>query len=154
GLEARLLAITQASYLSAGQTESVRIRLAEARANGSIRRLGAKALIGQVLVEPFTRRGSRYALSDLMVSHSEMERLFDRHRPALVIVANPGLVFSEVPVLRTAKRRRVPTMALDASWDNFTNKLIPVRHVDRLVVWNDLMKQQAIALHGYDPAAI
>src|SRR5258706_343709 len=40
GLEARLLALTQASYLSAGQTESVRIRLAEARASGSIRWLG------------------------------------------------------------------------------------------------------------------
>jgi hypothetical protein len=42
----------------------------------------------------------------------------------------------------------VPTVALDASWDNFTNKLIPVRQVDRLIVWNDLMKQQAVALHG------
>ena len=33
GLEARLLAIVQASYLDQGQTESVRIRLEEARAN-------------------------------------------------------------------------------------------------------------------------
>lgn len=154
GLEARLLALTQASYLNAGQTESVRIRLAEARASGSIRWLGVKALAGRALVEPFTRHGSRYALSDALVSHPAMERLFDRYQPALVVVANPGLVFSEVPVLRTAKRRRVPTIALDASWDNFTNKLIPVRQVDRLVVWNEIMKQQAVALHGYDPEAI
>ena len=61
GLEARLLAIVQASYLSQGQTESVRIRLAEARANGIIRWLGIKGLIGRVLVQPFTRNGSRYA---------------------------------------------------------------------------------------------
>jgi hypothetical protein len=40
-------------------------------------------------------------------------------------------------------------MAIDPSWDNFTNKLIPVRRVNRLVVWNELMKQQAIAFHGY-----
>jgi hypothetical protein len=40
-------------------------------------------------------------------------------------------------------------MAIDPSWDNFTNKLVPVRQVDRLVVWNDIMKQQAIELHGY-----
>ena len=45
-------------------------------------------------------------------------------------------------------------MAVDPSWDNFTNKLLPVRRVDRLVVWNDLMKQQAIELHGYDPEGI
>ncbi len=70
GLEARLLAIVQASYLSRGQTESVRIRLAEARANGIIRWLcRSRALIGRVLVEPFTRNGSRYALSDRLVSH-------------------------------------------------------------------------------------
>ena len=75
--------------------------------------------------------------------------LFDRYQPVLVVAANPGLVFSEVPLLRTARRRGVRSMAIDPSWDNFTNKLIPVRQVDRLVVWNDIMKEQAIALHGY-----
>ena len=42
-------------------------------------------------------------------------------------------------------------MAVDPSWDNFTNKLLPVRRVDRLIVWNELMKQQAVELHGYPP---
>jgi CDP-glycerol glycerophosphotransferase (TagB/SpsB family) len=154
GLEARLLAIVQASYLSRGQTESVRIRLAEARANGIIRALGVKAAIGRVLVEPFTHSGSRYALSDRLVSHPQMERLFDQHQPKLVVAANPGLVFSEVPLLRTARRRGVFSMAIDPSWDNFTNKLIPVRQVDRLVVWNDIMKAQAMELHGYRAEAI
>jgi hypothetical protein len=154
GLEARLLAIVQASYLSRGQTESVRIRLAEARANGIIRALGVKAMIGRALVEPFMRNGSRYALSDRVVSHPAMEQLFDEHQPSLVVAANPGLVFSEVPLLRTARRRGVVSMAIDPSWDNFTNKLIPVRQVDRLVVWNEIMKAQAIALHGYSAEAI
>ena len=154
GLEARLLAIVQASYLSQGQTESVRIRLQEARANGIIRWLELKGLIGRVLVQPFTRKGSRYALSDRLVSHPEMEALFDRYRPVLVVAANPGLVFSEVPLLRTARRRGVRSMAIDSSWDNYTNKLIPVRQVDRLVVWNEIMKKQAVSLHGYSPDAI
>jgi len=154
GLEARLFSIIQASYLSRGQTESVRIRLAEARANGSIRALGLKAALGRLVVEPFTHRGSRYAISDWMVSHPDMERLFDQHRPRLVVAANPGLVFSEVPLLRTARRRGVFSMAIDPSWDNFTNKLVPVRQVDRLVVWNDIMKAQAMALHGYRAEAV
>ena len=154
GLEARLLAIVQSGYLSRGQTESVRIRLAEARANGIIRALGIKAAIGRVVAEPFTRHGSRYVLSDRWVSHPDMERLFDEHQPTLVVAANPGLVFSEVPLLRTARRRGVFSMAIDPSWDNFTNKLTPVRQVDRLVVWNDIMKAQAMALHGYRAQAI
>lgn len=149
GLEARLFAIVQSSYLSRAQTESVRIRLEEARANGMIRALGLKAAIGRLIVEPFTHKGSRYAVSDRLVSHPQMERLFDRHEPRLVIAASPGLVFSEVPLLRTARRRGVFSMAIDPSWDNFTNKLVPVRQVDRLVVWNDIMKAQAMELHGY-----
>jgi hypothetical protein len=60
------------------------------------------------------------------------------------------LIFSEVPLLRTAKQRGVRSIAIDPSWDNFTNKLIPVRRVDRLVVWNTIMKDQAVALHGYN----
>jgi hypothetical protein len=154
GLEARLNAIVQASYLSQGQTESVRIRLQEARANGIIRFLALKALIGRLLVRPFIRRGSRYAIVDRWVSHPRMEALFDRHRPVLVVSANPGLVLSEVPLLRTARRRGVRSMAIDASWDNFTNKLIPVRHVDTLMVWNDFMKAQAVSFHGYAPDAV
>ena len=31
---------------------------------------------------------------------------------------------------------------------------LPVRRVDRLVVWNDLMRDQAIDLHGYRPDEI
>lgn len=154
GLEARLLALVQASYLSRGQTESVRIRLAEARASGIVRWLRTKQLIGRLLVEPFIRSGSRYALSDRLVRHPAMDMLFDEYDPVLVIAANPGLVFSEVPMLRTARRRGVRSIAIDASWDNFTNKLLPVRQLDRLVVWNEIMKEQAVALHGYDADAI
>lgn len=150
GLEARLLSLVQASFLSRGRTESVRIRMMEARANGIIRWIGLKAVLGRLISPP----AAPYALSDGLVSHPEVERLFDQHRPLLVVCANPGLVFSEVPLMRTARRRGVPCMVIDASWDNFTNKLLPVRQADRLVVWNNLMKEQAVTLHGYQPEAV
>ena len=154
GLEARLLSLVQAGFLSRGRTESVRIRMMEARANGIIRWLPLKALLGRMVTTVGFGSGSPYALSDRFVSHPDMERLFDEHQPALVVCANPGLVFSEVPLMRTARRRGVPCMVIDASWDNFTNKLLPVRQADRLVVWNELMKTQAVTLHGYRPDAV
>ena len=154
GLEARLLALVQASFLARGRTESVRIRMMEARANGIIRWLGAKALIGRALLPTASPTASPYDLSDRLVSHPGIERLFDEHRPALVVCANPGLVFSEVPLMRTARRRGVTTMVIDASWDNFTNKLLPVRKADHLVVWNEIMKEQAVRLHGYRPESV
>ena len=154
GREARLLALMQAGYLESGITESVKIRRAEATAKGVVRWLPLKKAVAAVVAPSMLRPSTRYDLSDRLVTHPAAQRLFDRHQPALLVVSNPGLIFSEVPLLRTARQRGVRAIAIDPSWDNFTNKLIPVRRVDRLVVWNTIMKDQAVALHGYRPEDI
>ncbi len=154
GLEARLMALIQAGYIGSGVTESVRIRRAEAAAGKTIRWIGAKRLIARAVASSMVRKESRYDLIDRMVAHPWADALFDRYRPALLVASSPGLIYSEVPLLRTAVRRRVRSMAVDPSWDNFTNKLLPVRRVTRLIVWNALMKEQAIDLHGYAPDEI
>jgi CDP-Glycerol:Poly(glycerophosphate) glycerophosphotransferase len=151
GLEGRLMALIQASYIDSGVTESVRIRRQEAAAKKSIRWIRAKRLLAGMVAPSMVHMSTRYDLIDRTIAHPWADRLFDRYQPALVVTSNPGLIFSEIPLLRTAVRRRVRSMAVDPSWDNFTNKLIPVRRVNRLVVWNDLMKQQAIMFHGYRP---
>ena len=149
GLEARLGAIVQAAYIDSGVTESVRIRRQEAVAKKSIRWIRAKRLLASVVAPSMVRPSTRYDLVDRLVAHPWAEQLFDRVRPAMLVTSSPGLIFSEIPLLRTAVRRRVRSVAVDPSWDNFTNKLLPVRRVDRLIVWNELMKQQAIDFHGY-----
>ncbi len=154
GLEARLLALVQAAYLDSGVTESVKIRRAEALEKGTVRWVKAKKLLASILAPSMVRPATRYDLSDRLVSHPWADELFDRYKPAMLVVSNPGLIFSEVPLLRTAARRGVRSVAVDPSWDNFTNKLIPVRRVNRLIVWNELMKEQAVSLHGYQPAEI
>ena len=150
-LEERLNGLVQAAYLSSGATESVRIRLAEAQSKGLIRWTRLKRGVVRVALSSMDRKESRYRVTDGLVSHDAAELLFAKYQPALYVASSPGLIAPEIPLLRTAVRRRVRSMAIDPSWDNFTNKLMPVRHVDRLVVWNDLMKQQAINLHGYAP---
>jgi hypothetical protein len=154
GLEARLFALVQAAYIDSGVTESVKIRRAEAAAKKTIRWIRAKRLLASIAAPSIVRKESRYALVDRLTAHPWADQLFDRYRPALLVASNPGLILSEVPLLRTAARRRVRSMAVDPSWDNFTNKLIPVRRVDRLIVWNELMKQQAIDFHGYTPGEV
>jgi hypothetical protein len=151
GLEARLLALMQAGYLDSGISESVRIRKAEALAAGKIRWIRLKRLMAQAVLPSLVRKETRYDAIDRFVSHPWAEGLFDRVRPSMLITSSPGLILAEVPLLRTAVRRGVFAMAIDPSWDNFTNKLLPVRRVDRLVVWNDIMKEQAVSLHGYRP---
>ena len=149
GLEARLLALTQAAYLESAVTESVRIRRQEVEAKGTIRHVRLKHQLARVFAPAIVNPRTRYAWSDRLVAHPAARALFDRYRPVTLVTSNPGLIFAEVPLLRTAVQRRVRSVAVDPSWDNFTNKLIPVRRVDRLVVWNELMKQQAMAFHGY-----
>ena len=151
GLEGRLMALIQAGYLDSGVTESVKIRRAEATAKKSVRWIRTKRLLTSVLAPSILRKPTRYDVIDRLISHPHAEQLFDRYRPVLLVGSSPGLIFSEVPLLRTAARRRVRTIVVDPSWDNFTNKLIPVRRADRIVVWNDIMKQQAVELHGYTP---
>jgi hypothetical protein len=154
GLEGRLMALIQAAYIDSGVTESVRIRRAEAAAKRTIRWIRAKRLLASVLAPSVARKESRYDLIDRTISHPTAEQLFDRFQPALLVASSPGLIYSEVPLLRTAVRRGVRSMAVDPSWDNFTNKLLPVRRVNRLIVWNELMKQQAVDLHGYAPGEV
>ena len=153
GLERRFLSVLQAHYLESRSTETIRIKLAAGHA-GTIQRLRRlKALLGR----GFARRadsGRWYDLSDRFVADQHMDAVFARHSPTLVAVATPGLIFAEIPVLRTAVRRRVRSMAVDLSWDNLTNKLFPIRKVDRLVVWNSTMRREAHEFHRYPPADI
>jgi len=148
GLEGRLLGVVQARYLEARSTETIRIKLAAGHAGTVLRFRRVKAILGRAL-SPRPDAGRWYDVSDRLVADPDAARLFDRHRPTLVAVSTPGLIFAEIPVLRTARRRGVRAMAVDLSWDNLTNKLFPIRRVDRLAVWNRTMKREAQELHGY-----
>lgn len=152
GFEGRLLGVIQARYLQICSTDTLRIRGSQ-EFPGAARLRSLKRLLGRVAA-PGGRRGRWYDVSDRLVLDPAMEALFDRYRPALVAAASPGLIFSEIPVLRTAKRRSVPAIAVDLSWDNLTNKFFPPRQVDRLVLWNSSMRDEARALHGYDAERI
>jgi hypothetical protein len=149
GVEARLASMVQAYYLQICKTETLRIKLAARHPGTPLRYRRTKALLGR-LAAPGGRRGEWYQLSDRLVRHPAIERVFDRYKPSLVATASPGLIFADIPILRTARRRGVRSIAVDLSWDNLTNKLFPLRKVDRLVVWNASMRREANALHGYD----
>ena len=53
--------------------------------------------------------------------------------------------------VRAARTLGIPTCLLVASWDNLTNKgrvqLVP----DRVVLWNDFQKREAVEMHSIPP---
>lgn len=149
GLEGKLLSCIRARYLEVCHTDTLHIRGAKEFSEISPQVHRIKAWLGRVLARTGSR-GEWYNVSDRFVDDPAVEPLFDRYGPSLVAAASPGLIFSEIPVLRTARRRGIRTMAVDLSWDNLTNKFFPPRQVDRIVIWNSSMRDEAHVLHGYD----
>jgi hypothetical protein len=145
--EGRLFGVVQARFLDICHTDTLRIR-GPKEFPGGARLRPLKRLIGRV-VAPGGPRGRWYDAVDRLVDDPQITPMFDRHQPTLVATASPGLIFSEIPVLRTAHRRAIPSIAVDLSWDNLTNKFFPARQVERLVLWNSGMRDEACTLHGY-----
>jgi len=90
--------------------------------------------------------------------------LFAQHRPDLVVgtrvltMSGPGTRSSarylDRHLLLSARRHDVRTMVLVSSWDNLTTSgFFPV-DVDRITVWNDEMKRQAVEIHGLPPGRV
>jgi hypothetical protein len=56
--------------------------------------------------------------------------------------------------LKSANALGIPVAFLPFSWDNLTNKgLIPI-HPDRVIVWNETQKAEAIEIHSISPDKI
>ena len=79
-----------------------------------------------------------------------IERFLDEQRPDLAIITPlVGVVASsQLDLLRSVNARGVPAAVCVWSWDHLSSKAI-IRDVpDRLFVWNDVQKREAIEMHG------
>jgi hypothetical protein len=78
-----------------------------------------------------------------------------RHEPDLVLVS--PLVhqrFHQNEVVKAAQSLGLPTGFLVYSWDNLSNKGRVHVRPDRVYVWNELQRREAIELHDFDPEAV
>ena len=75
--------------------------------------------------------------------------MFEKHNPDLVVVTRVLRASPDYPILKEAAVRKLPVIALVSSWDNFTTKGFFPFGIKKLVVWNDVMKQEATELFGF-----
>ena len=70
-----------------------------------------------------------------------------------VILVTPMLTLGseQVDVLRIARRRGVPTMLCVGSWDHLSSKALIRELPDRVLVWNETQKREAVTLHRVPP---
>jgi DNA-binding transcriptional LysR family regulator len=94
-------------------------------------------------------------LSRAVPTETRIDVFLEARRPdvlALTPLIEPGAPQAEY--VRSARALGIPTALCVASWDNLTNKGLIHGPVDLVTVWNDLMKEEAIALHGVQPERI
>ncbi len=78
----------------------------------------------------------------------------DRRPDAIVLSPMVGLGFSQADFVKSARQLGVPCGMLVFSWDNLSNKGLVHELPDRMFVWNDIQKVEAVKLHKYPAAHI
>jgi len=85
-------------------------------------------------------------------SHPEFGELIDVHRPDVVLTTYS--FDPDTALLREARRRGVPTLAMVKSWDNLTSKMRMSVEPDKLLVWSPQMRREAMTYHFVPPEKI
>lgn len=144
-LEKRLKNLKDYIWVSRGLTQAIRVR--------RLAQLGKAGLMWRDWIGKFARllRVSETKINhwELMVykSRSRMAELYDRYKPDLVVFTRP--FGTNMHAMKEAKKRGVWVLCQVESWDNFISKgplsVIP----DQMAVWNESMKAEAEALHGF-----
>jgi hypothetical protein len=85
----------------------------------------------------------------------EIERELRQRRPDLVIVT--PLIYlgsSQFEVMRTALAQGIRTLYAVGSWDHLSSKALIRDMPQRVAVWNETQKDEAVRLHGVPPARV
>lgn len=143
--EKRLKNLKDYVWVSRGLTQAIRVR--------RLSQLGRWGLAWRDLVGRLARtvgvteeRINRREL-DIYKSNPSVEVLYDKYEPKLVIFTR--LFGTNLHVIKTAKKRKIPVLCLVESWDNFICKgplsVVP----ERMAVWNEGMKIEAEEFHCF-----
>jgi hypothetical protein len=99
--------------------------------------------------EALIQRLEKWRISKLPLLGTEW---FDRYQPNLVFFTT--LYARQHPLEFGAQQHGIKTAAFVTSWDNPTSKGPFHVRPDRIIVWNELLREEVIQYHGYRPEQI
>jgi hypothetical protein len=85
----------------------------------------------------------------LLPPSAALLRVLRAQAPDVVVLAS--LTYSrsqQMDMLKAARAERIPVAAAIMSWDHLSSKALLHLHPDRMLVWNDLQRDEAIAMHA------
>ena len=81
----------------------------------------------------------------------EIRRFMEASRPDVALITPLiDVGSSQIEYLRSARSLGIPTAMCVWSWDHLSSKALIRECPDRVFVWNDTQKREAIELHGVD----
>jgi len=81
-----------------------------------------------------------------------IRRYLESHQPDLLLLTPlVDLGSSQIEYLRAARILRIPTGLCVWSWDHLSSKALIRETPDRVFVWNETQKREAVALHDVSP---
>ena len=107
-----------------------------------------------VLDEVWIQRALRLLkwLERMIPTDRRIKNLLDEEQPDAVIVSPlVDAASPQVDFIKAAKALGIRTAACIASWDNLTNKGLLRVEPDRVVVWNEIQRNEAVQMHGFPP---
>ena len=107
-------------------------------------------------LRPLLRDGMPTQRTDAVLGHIERRLpldpaalgLVEQQRPDVVAVSPLFGFASQAELVRAARALGVPTCLPVASWDNLTSKGLIRPLPDRVLVWNEAQRREAVELHG------
>ncbi|MCG9881414.1 MAG: CDP-glycerol glycerophosphotransferase family protein, partial [Bacteroidia bacterium] len=108
--------------------------------------------LARFLVKAFGRKRVNsliYFLYKILSPAKSYKSQFLDYKPDLVIVTRVLNYSKDYPILRMADKLKVPAISLVSSWDNLTSKGFYSFSINKIVVWNNVLKEEAMSLFGY-----
>jgi hypothetical protein len=90
------------------------------------------------------------AAAERLIPTDPIFDLFIKYEAPDVVLVTPLVDFGsyQTDYVKSAHRAGVPVAFLPFSWDNLTNRGLIRIEPDRILVWNDIQKREAVDLHG------
>ena len=90
------------------------------------------------------------AAAERLIPSEPLFELFIRYEAPAVVLVTPLVDYGsyQTDYVKGAHKAGVPVAFLPFSWDNLTNRGLVRVEPDRVLVWNDIQKREAVDLHG------
>ncbi|MEQ1730934.1 MAG: hypothetical protein ABL982_21405, partial [Vicinamibacterales bacterium] len=91
------------------------------------------------------------AIERVIPPRPDVDTLLERRKPDLLLLT-PLLYFGskQVDYVRAARQRGIPSVLGVGSWDHLTTKGLIHEAPDRVIVWNEMQRDEACELHGIE----